>query len=270
MSLTEFQQFICRLIARNRVEQGESYVAGGVALNLLTGGGRISKVIDLFRDTEDALDKTWASDRALLHKHGFAVHALRERAGYIEAEVAKGSGKVLVQWTRDSAYRFFPLVAHEHLGLTLHPFDLATNEVLALIGRLEARDWVDVVTCHDRVQPPGYLAWAACGKDPAFGPASILEEASRSSRYTQTEIDELEFAGSRPDAASLFAKWQEILRQARDIVTALPADRSGMCVLDRSGALSNAGAPDLLTQLENNAIVFHAGSIRGAYPQIVK
>jgi hypothetical protein len=43
-----------------------------------------------------------------------------------------------------------------------------------------------------------------------------------------------------------------------------------MCVLDRSGALSNAGAPDLLTQLENNAIVFHAGSIRGAYPQIVK
>lgn len=34
---------------------------------------------------------------------------------------------------------------HEDLGLTLHPFDLATNKVLALVGRLEVRDWVDVL-----------------------------------------------------------------------------------------------------------------------------
>ena len=34
------------------------------------------------------------------------------------------------------------------MGLALHPFDLATNKVLALVGRLEARDWVDVLTCE--------------------------------------------------------------------------------------------------------------------------
>ena len=28
----------------------------------------------------------------------------------------------------------FPLLEHEQLGLTLHPFDLATNKVLALVG----------------------------------------------------------------------------------------------------------------------------------------
>ncbi len=80
-----------------------------------------------------------------------------------------------MQWSRDSAFRFFPLVRHDELGLTLHPFDLATNKVLALIGRLEARDWIDVINCHDRIQPLGYLAWAACGKDPGFSPASVLE-----------------------------------------------------------------------------------------------
>ena len=33
-----------------------------------------------------------------------------------------------------------PLVRHDELGLVLHPFDLATNKALALIGRLEVRD----------------------------------------------------------------------------------------------------------------------------------
>jgi hypothetical protein len=39
---------------------------------------------------------------------------------------------VTIEWTRDSAFRFFPLVGHDDFGLVLHPFDLATNKVLAL------------------------------------------------------------------------------------------------------------------------------------------
>src|SRR5262245_44561303 len=33
-------------------------------------------------------------------------------------------------------YRFFPLLEHPDFGLTLHPFDLASNKVLGLAGRL--------------------------------------------------------------------------------------------------------------------------------------
>jgi len=40
-------------------------------------------------------------------------------------------------------------------ALALHPFDLATNKVLALVGRLEVRDWVDVIECDRRLQPFG-------------------------------------------------------------------------------------------------------------------
>jgi hypothetical protein len=62
--------------------------------------------------------------------------------------VGDATATVLVQWARDSAFRFFPLVEHDIFGLTLHPFDLATNKLLALVGRREARDWIDIVECH--------------------------------------------------------------------------------------------------------------------------
>ena len=52
--------------------------------------------------------------------------------------MSRGGERSVVQWARDSAYRFFPLVEDEQMGLALHPFDLATNKVLAMAGRVEA------------------------------------------------------------------------------------------------------------------------------------
>jgi hypothetical protein len=135
MALTELQRRVCRLIAANRIAGGESYVAGGVALTELLATARISRDIDLFHDTEEALDRTWRADRALLQAEGYAVAVLRERPSHIQAEISQGTERILAEWVRDSAYRFFPLVEHAELGLTLHPFDLATNKVLALVGR---------------------------------------------------------------------------------------------------------------------------------------
>ena len=40
------------------------------------------------------------------------------------------------------------LVEHPDFGLALHPFDLATNKVLALVGRLEACAWWPVPRRH--------------------------------------------------------------------------------------------------------------------------
>lgn len=124
MALTELQRTICRLIAENRIAQGESYVAGGAALNQLTGAARISRDIDLFHDTQAALQASWMADRRLLQAAGFRVEVLRERASYVEARVSTADSSVLMQWTQDSAYRFFPLVRDEELGLTfLNPPD---------------------------------------------------------------------------------------------------------------------------------------------------
>ena len=270
MALTDFQRAICRLIADNQIAAGESYVAGGAALNELLAGARISRDIDLFHDTDEAVAISWDADRRLLERNGFAVDVLRERPSYVEAAVAAAGESVRMEWARDSAYRFFPLVRHDELGLVLHPFDLATNKVLALVGRLEVRDWIDVMHCAERVQPLGYLAWAASGKDPGFGPTAILEQAARSSHYSADEVAELAFAGKTPDAGSLSRTWRTLLDAAHQIVRILPVAEIGKCVLTRHGDFFTGDADEATRAVSTAELLFHAGSLKGAFPRIVR
>lgn len=267
MALTALQRRVCLLLADERKRSGESYVAGGVALNEVVAGARRSRDIDLFHDTEAALVATWASDRAALGAAGLRVDTLRELPAFVEARVSDAAETVLVQWAQDSAFRFFPLVEHETFGLTLHPLDLATNKLLAIVGRREARDWVDIVKCHDDVQPLGYLAWAAAGKDPGFSPLRIVEECARI-RYVQSEIDGLDFDGPTPRAADLSARWHAAIAEAREVVRALPADEAGKCVLDHEARLAKAPPDALPRELSGDRVVFHEGRIRGAFPEL--
>lgn len=268
MPFTSLQRRICQLLAESRIGSGESYVAGGLALNEILAGDRLSRDIDLFHDTEEAVAQTSESDRRLLEARSFVVRVIRERPSFVEAEVESEGSVALLQWTRDSAFRFFPLVAHEDFGLVLHPFDLATNKVLALVGRLEVRDWLDVLLCHERLQRFGYLAWAACGKDPGFGPEAILEFAARSSRYTAAEVGALDFAGNPPDAAELSRTWRTVLAEAHEIVAALPPSEAGRCVLAADGRLFSADPPALVKALARGDIRYHEGRIRGAFPEV--
>ena len=269
MALTPLQRDICRLLAEQRIASGESYVAGGAALNELLAAPRISRDLDLFHDTVAALAATWEADRRVLLANGFSVQVVRERPTFVEAEVGGGPDRTLLQWVQDSAYRFFPLIRREPFGLTLHPFDLATNKVLALVGRVEVRDFIDVLESSERVQPLGYLAWAACGKDPGYSPAAILEHAARSVRYSAAEIGSLDFEGPPPDAAVLARRWRSLLEDARSVVAALPPDMAGRCVLHRDGTLYRAGAGELEPNLNQGRVAFHQGSIRGALPDLM-
>lgn len=266
MALSPFQRRICRLLADHRIASGESYVAGGVALNELIGAPRRSNDIDLFHDADEALEASWEADRKLLLAEGFDVEPLRDRPFLVEARVHLGGQSTLMQWARDSAYRFFPLVQHPDLGLVLHPFDLATNKVLALVGRLEVRDWVDVIECDARLQSLGYLAWAACGKDPGFSPASILEHAARSARYTSEEVASLAFNGDAPDPGELSRRWHRLLDDAREIVATLPAKEVSKCVLGPDRDLCRVAVDELPAALARGEIHFHQGSLRGALP----
>lgn len=267
MAITEFQRGICRLIAQSRVQQGDS--AGGVALNALIGASRVSRDIDLFHDTREALAATWDADRKQLAANGYGVDVRRERPTFVEAVVTHGEESVVLEWVCDSAYRFFPLVEHPDFGLTLHPFDLATNKVLALVGRVEVRDWVDTIACSERLQHLGYLAWAACGKDPGYGPAVLLTEGKRNGRYSAAEVAELAFDGPAPDAAQLSRRWSEIVREADAIIDCLPLQEVGKCVLSMRGGLFQGDADDAKQALSARELVFHTGSIRGAMPRFV-
>ena len=139
-------------------------MAGGVALNLLLEAARVSRDIDIFHDAEEAVHFSFATDRRLLEGAGYTVSPLRELPGFVAAVVGKSGDAVRMEWARDSAFRFFPLMEHGQLGLTMYPFDLATNKVLAMAGRLEVRDRVDAINADRRLQPLGYLLWAAAAK----------------------------------------------------------------------------------------------------------
>jgi hypothetical protein len=267
MALIDFQRALCRLIADNRVASGESYVAGGAALNELLAAPRVSRDVDLFHDTEAALAATWEADRRLLERHGYSLRVLRERPSFVEAEVGRQGERTLLQWARDSAFRFFPLVRHPDFGLSLHAFDLATNKLLAVVGRVEVRDWVDIMECHDRLQPLGFLAWAACGKDPGFSPASLLEHAARN-RYSAAEVAQLAFSGEPPDPGVLARSWRAAVDSGREVIARLPGDQAGRCVVLATGGLCRAAADELSGLLAAGSLVFHEGRIRGALPQV--
>ncbi|MBI5548406.1 MAG: hypothetical protein HY901_31375 [Deltaproteobacteria bacterium] len=265
MPLSDFQRRLCRLLSEERKRSRDSYVAGGLALNEVLAGRRRSHDIDLFHDAEAALAAAWASDRATLSRAGLTVQVLRERPSFVEAHVSSGPDSTLVQWVQDSAYRFFPLVEHPDLGLTLHPVDLATNKLLAVAGRREARDWIDILHCHESLQPLGYLAWAASGKDPGLGPLAIIEEAARSARYTQAEVDGLQFDGPAPDVKALSARWHQAIAEAREIIALLPPEQTGKLVLHGQD-LETAGPELLRRQLPQ--LTFHEGRLRGAFPEV--
>ena len=270
MAVTRFQATVLRRIAHSRIASGETYIAGGLALNHQLNAPRVSHDIYVFNDSAEALQAAYASDCAALRDAGFEVKERRQSPFFIEVTVSGTSGEATnIQWVRDSAFRFFPLVEDELLGLTLHPFDLATNKLLALMGREVPRDWVDTITCHAKLQPLPYLAWAACGKDLGYNPAFILDLAMRV-RYVQVELDSFVESEEKLDAAVLCRKWHEMVIAARDTIRLLPAEEAGKAVMTREGGLFKGTDDEFRAALAAGGIVFHEGHLGGAWPQIVQ
>ena len=268
MPLTDFQRTVCRILAAERVARGERYVRGGAALNKLLKSSRLSHDVDLFHDTREAVLASWVSDRKELEKKGHKVRPLREFESFVEAEVTRGAEGVILQWVQDSAFRFFPLIEHPDFGLALHPFDLATNKTLALVGRVEVRDWVDIIHCHSRLQPFGCLVWSTCGKDPGLSPVFILEQASRSTHYSREEYQTLAFDGDAPNAEALSHTWRSMLSEAAEMISLLPEDLIGHCIMTPDRDLFTGSVKELTDSLQANTIHFHPGCIRGAWPMI--
>lgn len=266
MAVTGFQAEVLRRIVAGLSPEGGTYVAGGLALNHVLGCTRVSRDIDVFNDTGAAMQAACTADMAALRAAGYEVRMRRKGEGFAEAVVSRGEEATDIQWARDSAFRFFPLARNDLLGVTLHPVDLATNKLLALVGRREPRDWVDAIRCAERVQGLGLLAWAACGKDPGYSPVALVETAARV-RYVQEELDMAVVAGDVQDAGELSRRWHELVGEARRVVAALPPETAGTCVLDAEGRPFRGDAEALERELVAGRLRFHGGRIGGAVPQ---
>jgi len=268
MALSALQGEILQLLADNRRNNPGSYVAGGLALNFVLGAPRVSRDIDVFHDSIQAMFASWKADRAVLESHGYVFSPLRELPTFLEAEVVRDGLRMEIQWGVDSAYRFFPLMEDESTGFTLHPLDLAANKLGALVGRTEPRDWIDVMTATRKLQPLTCLLSAACGKDPGFSPSSMLEYVARR-HYAQAEIDERILPQGAYDAAELCRYWHETVNQTREVLPLFPREHAGKVVLNADGTLFSGSDDDLVAALKNGSLIFHEGTIGGAWPTII-
>lgn len=222
--MTEHQARVARLLSANR--SFDSYLAGGAAILIEPNTTRYSRDLDYFHDSEARVAEAFEADRRALAAGGYALDVELNQPGYIRAVVRARGEATKVEWARDSAWRFLPAVRDARVGFVLHPVDLAVNKVLALAGRDEARDVVDMVHLTRAVLGLGPLCWAACGKDPGFTPLSILELLRRRGRVRPEDLARLDLA-QPVDLVELKHAWLAALDAVEPFVESRPPEEIG-------------------------------------------
>lgn len=224
MPLTRFQQELLAHLAAGQTDA--RYLAGGAALHFEPNSIRYSDDLDFFHDSEERVAATFAADRDRLEAWGCTLTVELSQPGLVRCVVTRGDQATRIDWAHDSAWRFMPLVRDPLGGLLLHPVDLAINKVLALAGRDEPRDFVDILFVHARVLPLGAVCWAAVGKDSGFTPLSLLELLKRRGRYRPEDFSRL--ALTEPfDLVAAKETWQAALDEAERFIRSRPPEEIG-------------------------------------------
>lgn len=261
MPLTPLQREVARILASHR--NPESYLAGGAVINRVPGGIRISDDLDIFHDLAASVAASAAADSLALRDAGFSVTWTLRGEAIFRAEAARGEDRVRLDWTTDSAFRFFPVIPDSEFGYCLHQADLATNKVLALAGRVEIRDFLDVLFLDRTYLSLGASVWAACGKDQGYTPALLLDFTNRHCRFQQRDLQAEHLA--RPvDLTELKTQWLAAREQAEQLFALLPAEELGCLYLDADG---DPVTPDPVSP-DFPRLTRHFGSVRGAWPKI--
>ena len=254
MPLTNIQTEILRLLAAQR--DPESYVAGATALN--RDAPRYSGDIDIFHDREERVACAALTDAKTLEAAGYGVTWLRQLPIIYAAEVTRHEAATRLEWVVDSDFRFFPTLRDETFGYLLHPVDLATNKVMAAVGRREVRDLVDLVTIHDSILPLGAVVWAAAEKSPGFTPEGLIAEIRRNAHYPTSEWHALHT--SQPlDPKAIMARLRTALDEAEVFVSRMPTSAVGLLFLRGSEVVQPN--PDRLQEYQT-----HVGKRRGQWP----
>lgn len=260
MPLTPLQRDILGTVGSARTP--DSYLAGGAAIHFTPQSTRFSGDLDFFNDSVERVATAYAADRDALVLAGYSVDIEISQPGYVRAVVSRDAGSTRIDWAHDSAWRFMPPVRDALGGYLLHNVDLAINKTLALAGRDEARDFVDIMYVNDKVLPLAGLVWAAVGKDPGFSPLSLLELLKRRGRPRPEEVARLDLAAPF-DLTGARALWLAALADASAFVRLRPFTEIGCLYYSVARDRFVLPAPDD----ESGSIVAHYGRPGGVLPQ---
>lgn len=263
MPLTAFQRTLLAELARTPTD--DRYLAGGAAMHFAPHSARYSDDLDFFHDSEARVARAFTRDRDQLEAAGYAVEVEMSLPGFVRATVRLGDAATRVDWAHDSAWRFMPLVRDALGGWLLDPVDLAVNKVLALAGRDEPRDFLDMLFAHETILPLAALVWAAVGKDPGFTPLSLLELLKRRGRYRADDFTRLNLA--RPfDLEAAKTTWLAALDDAEVFARARPPEESGCLYYSRH--TQGFVVPRADVSLGDQGLVPHYGAPGGIVPRL--
>ena len=140
--LTPFQKKV--LNAFTGIEESKAfYLTGGTALSAFYLEHRLSEDFDLFTTEEPLISIVARKFKLALGGSAVHVQEVRNFSTFWEAVASEGKESFKIQLAYDSPFMLSALT--EIAGLKIHSFeDIAAGKLLALFGRAEERDFVDV------------------------------------------------------------------------------------------------------------------------------
>lgn len=138
--LTPLQRHIASIVG-GLPDAQQFALAGGAALIARGDIDRLTRDLDFFGPSAVEVDQIIPIVERALTDAGLSVHRIRESSGFYRLEVSKAGDVTEVDFGAD--FRLLP-IEQGPLGPTLAGEELAINKVLAVFGRAEARDFVDL------------------------------------------------------------------------------------------------------------------------------
>ena len=197
-------------------------------------------------------------DVASLEGAGYIVEQKMWTPTFRRVLVTNGQESLKVEWAQDSAWRFFPIATDPILRWKLHTFDALTNKALAMGGRAETRDLVDIVV-NSESYPLHAVIWAACAKDPGFTPLSLLEWMRRNARIEPNVLQEL---GVNIGAVDLKERWLNLAADAEQRIN-IAAE---VCV---EPGVAFVGLDGAVGWYDDLCVVSHRAQLGCVFPRIV-
>jgi predicted nucleotidyltransferase component of viral defense system len=146
------------------------YLTGGTALSAIFLKHRRSNDLDFFTNTEELILPLSQKLEASLIKEGFKIERLRGFHSFVELSVSSDNDSTVIHFGLDSPFRFEqPSDFDEIPGIKVDSLiDIATNKLLALFGRAELRDFIDIYFLVKKHFNKVELVEKAAQKDPGF------------------------------------------------------------------------------------------------------
>jgi hypothetical protein len=163
--LTPFQERIATIIAG--LDEAEDFaLAGGGALIVRGEVDRGTRDLDFFGLTIESVDRLAPAVERALTRAGMEIVTLQSNRGFVRLVASQGDERCEIDLAADA--RLFDIDTDPNIP-TLTGEELAVDKVLAIFGRAEARDFIDLAAVEPKYDFER-LCELAAEKDRGFSP----------------------------------------------------------------------------------------------------